>query len=93
MLAKHASGRAAINNRELFEDVVRHKKIFFNAQYANYDECLSGNLNLLPGEETTSELQADYENMVKAGMMYQDPPEFAEIIEAIQHIETEINNR
>ena len=33
-----------------------------------------------------------YENMVKAGMMYQDPPEFAEIIEAIQHIETEINS-
>lgn len=76
----------------LLEDVVRHKKIFFNAPYANYDDCLSGNLKLLPGGRAMSGLQTDYENMVRAGMMYRDPPEFPEIIEAIQRIETEINN-
>ena len=91
MLAKHTSGKTAINNRELFEDVIRHKKIFFNTQYANYDDCLSGNLKLLPEEETINGLQADYENMVNAGMMYQEPPKFSDIIEAIQQLETEIN--
>ncbi len=35
MLAEHASGKAAINNRALLEDVVRHKQVFFNASYAN----------------------------------------------------------
>lgn len=92
MLAKHISGNAAINNRELFEDVIRHKKIFFNAGYANYDDCLSGNLKLMPGEKIINGLQTDYENMVKAGMMYQEPPEFSEMIEAIQRIETEVND-
>jgi len=91
MLAKHVLGKTAVNNRELFEDVIRHKKIFFNVSYANYDDCLFGNLKLLPGEETISGLQADYENMISAGMIYGNPPDFVEIVQAIQHIETEIN--
>jgi hypothetical protein len=30
MLAEHHTGKSAINNRELFEEVVRHKKVFFH---------------------------------------------------------------
>lgn len=92
MLAKHTSGKTAINNRPLFEDVIRHKKIFFNTQYANYDDCLSRSIKLLPDKETISGLEADYKKMVSAGMMYQEPPLFSEIIEAISQLETEINN-
>ncbi len=91
MLARHASGKAAVGNRELFEDVIRHKKVFFNTGYAKYGDCLAGSLKLLPAGDTVNALQADYEQMLNAGMMYQDPPEFAEILEAVQRIETEIN--
>lgn len=91
MLAKHEAGQAAVQNRELFEDVIGHKKIFFNASYANYDGCLAGELKLLPSEETISGLQKDYENMVTAGLMYNEPPKFSEIIEDIRRIEAEIN--
>ena len=38
-LAAHDIGRAALANRELLEDVVRHKKVFFHSGYANYDQC------------------------------------------------------
>ena len=36
-LAAHEIGRAALADLELLEDVVRHKKVFFRAGYANYD--------------------------------------------------------
>lgn len=91
MLSKHAEGQAAIHNRELFEDVIHHKKIFFNTRDANYDACLAGQLKLVPNEETISGLKDDYESMIKAGLMYQEPVKFTEIIEDIKQIETEIN--
>jgi len=91
MLAKHSSGKTAIHNRKLFEDVVRHKKAFFDASYANYDACLAGEIKLLPATDTISSLKSDYENMLKAGMIYQDPPSFDQIISSISIIEKEIN--
>ena len=91
MLAKHTSGQAAINNRKLFEDVISHKKVFFNVSYANYDACLQNNLKLLPADDTIDGLKADYENMVNAGMMYQEPPEFKQILDSIREIERAIN--
>ena len=91
MLAQHASGKTAINNRELFEDVISHKKVFFNASYANYDACLQGQLKLLPVDDTIDGLRVDYENMVNAGMMYQQPPKFEQILDNIREIEQAIN--
>jgi hypothetical protein len=52
MLSKHQLGQSAINNRALFENVVEHKKVFYNARYANYDDCLAGSLKLLPDDKT-----------------------------------------
>ncbi|MCH8552914.1 MAG: nucleotidyl transferase AbiEii/AbiGii toxin family protein [Natronospirillum sp.] len=91
MLSRHASGQAAVRNRDLFEDVVCHKKVFFKASHANYDACLVSHLQLLPGEETLDELRADYEKMIGAGMMYQTPPTFDEIVESIRMLEQDIN--
>lgn len=59
MLTEHASGKAAIDNRELFEDVVRHKQIFYNSAYANYEACLANELRLIPDAEVVAELRTD----------------------------------
>jgi hypothetical protein len=48
MLAERDHGQAAIEDRALLEDVVKHKKVFYNASYANYDACLTGQLRLIP---------------------------------------------
>lgn len=69
MLSEHPSGQSAVENRELFEEVVRHEKVFFHTGYANYDACLDGQLKLLPEADTLESLRADYEKMVGAGMM------------------------
>ncbi len=91
MLAVHASGKAAINNRELFEDVVRHKQVFFNAAYANYDACLANELRLIPGDDAIAGLRNDYEKMLQAGMMYGESPSFDDIMTDIREIERHIN--
>ena len=92
MLANHPSGKTAINNRGLLEDVIRHKQIFFNTSYANYDACLVSELCLIPNNELIRELQTDYEKMLSAGMMYGDPLSFDKIISDIHEIEQAINN-
>ena len=91
MLGEHASGKAAIDNRELFEDVVRHKQVFFNAAYANYEACLANELRLVPDDGPITELRTDYEKMLGAGMMYGDPPSFDDIIAGLREIERAVN--
>ncbi len=92
MLAEHPAGQSAVENRELFEEVVRHKKAFFHTGYANYDECLNGQLKLLPETDTLEGLRADYEKMVRAGMMYSTPPGFEEIVDSIRDLESRVNS-
>lgn len=91
MLSQHTSGQAAVQNRELLEDVVRHKKVFFKAGYANYDACLESELQLLPQDETLDGLRADYEKMIGAGMMYKTVPTFDEIVASTQRLQETIN--
>ena len=93
MLAGHDIGRAAIGNRELLEKVVRHKKVFFNASYANYDACLTGNFRLVPDDESLNELSKDYDHMLSTGMVYDNPaPTFDEIITDIRQLEQTLNS-
>jgi len=91
MLARHPASRSALENRELFEEVVRHKKVFFHTSYADYDACLDGRLKLLPETDSVRGLRADYEKMMGAGMMYSTPPSFDEIVESIGNLENRIN--
>ena len=58
-LADHAVGKAALCDRALLADVVRHKKVFFHAGNANYDQCLDGRLRLVPDDDQLVALQAD----------------------------------
>ena len=60
-LAGHDVGRAALANRALLEDVVRHKSVFFHAGYAHYDHCLDGRLRLVPDDDQLGGLRSDYE--------------------------------
>ena len=90
-LGQHESGKSAVKNRELLEDVIRHKKIFFNSGYANYDCCLKSELKLVPDKDMLKSLTADYEKMVSAGMMYESPPSFDEVIDGLERLEGEIN--
>ena len=91
MLFRHESGQFAVNDRLLFEDVVNHKKVFFDSSTANYGMCLENALKLLPEGELLDGLRNDYDAMTGSGMMYQETLSFDEIIDAIKQIEHDIN--
>ena len=90
-LAAHDIGRAALSNRALLEDVVRHKKVFFHAGYANYDQCLDGRLRLVPDDDELPALQSDYDAMRAATIVGDDAPGFDTLIEEIRNLEANAN--
>ena len=90
-LASHETGRAALNDRDVLEDVVRYKKIFFNAGNAHYDHCLDGRLRLVPDKDQLAPLKSDYETMRLSGMLLFEVPKFDGLIDDIQNLETKAN--
>lgn len=92
MLADCVHGQAAVRDRALLEDVVKHKKVFYNASYANYDACLVGRLRLIPEESVLTALRDDFQRMISAGMFIGEPPDFDSIIERLRALESTINS-
>lgn len=91
MLAEQVHGRSAVADRALLEDVVRHKKVFYNASYANYDACLAGQFRLIPEDAALAALRDDFRRMIGAGMFIGEPPAFDAIIDRLRALETAIN--
>ena len=90
-LAAHDIGPAALADRELLEDVIRHKKVFFHAGYANYDHCLDGRLRLVPDDDQLPGLQTDYDAMRTSAIVGDDAPSFDALIEEIRILEANAN--
>ncbi len=91
MLANCEIGALALGDRNLLADVVKHKKMFCNAGYANYDACLVGQLRLIPDTDVLSALHNDFRRMVDAGMFIGEPPSFDLIVERLRALEITIN--
>jgi hypothetical protein len=91
MLADSAHGQAALADRALLADVVKHKKAFYNASYANYDACLARQLRLVPEDTALAALRDDFQRMISAGMFIGEPPAFNNIIDRLHKLETAIN--
>ena len=90
-LAAHDIGRAALADRELLDDVVRHKRVFFHAGYANYDHCLDRRLRLVPDDDQLAGLRTDYDAMRAAAIVAHDAPEFDALVEEIRILEARVN--
>lgn len=93
LLADCAHGQIAVGDHALLEDVVKHKKVFYNASYANYDACLIGQIRLIPENSVLSALRDDYQRMIRARMFIGEPPTFDAIIERLRVLEATINVR
>ncbi|KXW56431.1 nucleotidyl transferase AbiEii/AbiGii toxin family protein [Ferrovum sp. PN-J185] len=93
MLADHNLGQLALENLALLADVLKYKKVFYNAGYANYDACLNGQLKLIPEETILVALRYDFQRMIDAGMFIGTWPIFDTIIDRLRILETRINER
>jgi hypothetical protein len=73
------------------EYAVKHKKVFFDAPHANYNACLEGGFRFVPEGELATALEDDYGRMIEAGMFYEAPPAFDDLIHQLHELEKRIN--
>ena len=91
MLAAGPIRSEALADTEFLAQVVRHKETFYASAWARYDLARPGSLRLLPSEKRTVALERDYRRMHV--MIFEEPPEFGDIIESLASLETRINER
>jgi hypothetical protein len=91
MLANHAIGKQALTNRELLNEVIKIKKTFYDSGFAKYDDCLNGNLRLVPNGDYLKLLKDDFNKMLSNKMFYGEQPDFDFIISEVTKLETVIN--
>lgn len=91
MLFRGEIGKRALADRQLLEDVVRHKSVFFDASYAYYEDCLAGKFVLVPTEPSLGELKKDYLSMRAAGMFDVEVADFEPLMGELRVLEDAIN--
>lgn len=91
ILTDQVHGQTAVADLALLADVVKHKKVFYNASYANYDACLTGQFRLIPQESALAALRDDFQRMIDAGMFIGEPPAFSTIVDRLRALEAAIN--
>lgn len=79
----------AFTDLDLLDKVVRFKNKFYCCSWARYDEAKPGTMKLIPSEKNIKVLKDDYEHM--KNMIYGEKPDFDVILEAVKHLEDEIN--
>lgn len=91
LLSEHNTSETAISSLPLLQNVLKHKKAFYNSSYANYDDCLKGNFKLVPPDNILKELEHDFNCMLESGMFYGNQPDFHNIIIQVSRLEKIIN--
>lgn len=81
----------ALEDRSLFESIVRHRKTFFKVTGVDYSSMTPGRLNLMPHPSHMAIWVHDYEQMKET--MFYDPrlPSFAELLETVKQFQNDFN--
>jgi hypothetical protein len=91
VLADGEIGRRALSQRDLLEDVVRYKQTFFRFAGADYEDCLSGKLRLLPPAPMEAILGADHADMVARHFFDGQAPDFNLILRRLKRLQDDLN--
>ena len=89
LLDRGSIGQAALQDPSLLLAVAKYKRIFFPKTSAKYEEAKVGTLRLVPQQDLIAPLRADYGKMQL--MLYDKPPTFDEIIDALKTTEENFN--
>lgn len=78
-------------SKDLLHEVIRIKKIFYQASFSNYDACLVANIQLVPTGDIFNQLQSDYIDMLNSGMLPDNALSFEQLIIRVQKLEQQLN--
>lgn len=82
---------AALADRGLALQVAAHKTAFFAARGVDYAAAVTGDLQLVPSGALEALLRADYEAMLTHGLLNDQAPSFAQLMEQIQALQDRAN--
>jgi len=84
------AGASAASNMVLAADCVAHAQMFFFRRDFDLADAKPGRFTLMPKDGMTAALRTDYRAM--SSMIFGKPPEFEEILDAIQRFEQALNS-
>ena len=74
-LYESPAGKNALEQIDLLEAVVKHKRLFFRSAWAHYEEAKPGSFRLVPPNMRLTHLKVDYAEMHQV-MIFGDSPSF-----------------
>jgi len=89
MIARDNSGKEAINDTDLFEDVVHHASRMFRRGGVDYARAVPGSFEFVPVDELETRLRKDYAEMEV--MFFDEAPNFDDLLSELRRIESQIN--
>jgi predicted nucleotidyltransferase component of viral defense system len=75
---------------EFIEEIIEHRKYYSRLKRFDYNTLKRGSICVIPSSDILKAIEQDYEIM-KAEMIYGNPPTFEEIIQAMKNLQDEIN--
>ena len=80
----------ALEDRDLFKNIVEHRKIFIGLKGFDYDTLLPETINIVPPENIIAQWKKDYETM-RETMIYGESLSFDKLIERIKQLNEKIS--
>lgn len=86
------TGTSILADVELLEGVARHKALYFRDGKADYIAAAEGKLHLLPSDTMTDAYKTDYQMMNDFFFAGFEPPEFNDLLETLEYIESAVRD-
>ncbi|MDR2622445.1 MAG: nucleotidyl transferase AbiEii/AbiGii toxin family protein, partial [Dysgonamonadaceae bacterium] len=82
-------GEKALNDTELYKNIITHRKTFIGLTEFDYNTLLPQTINIIPPESVIAKWEDDYAKMQI--MIYGESPSFKKIIDDIKQLNSRIN--
>lgn len=90
-MLKTPIAESAIRNKQLYRQVVEHRRTFIGLRGFDYDSLYPNTLNFIPPTSIIEQWKADYENML-IHMIYGETVSFEELVNNLYELNKCINN-
>jgi predicted nucleotidyltransferase component of viral defense system len=79
-----------LKDNDFIEEIIEHRKYYTRLKRFDYSTLRRGSIGIIPGADILKALELDYAIM-RAEMIYGNPPTFEEIIQSMKNLQDEIN--
>lgn len=90
-MLKTPIAECAINNADLYRQVVKHRRTFIGLRGFDYDTLYPATLNIVPPVSIAEQWKADYENM-RMHMIYGESVPFDELVGNLKELNDRVKN-